>query len=540
MTVLAGCSLLVVVAAQETALPMKAGSVKFAVIGDMGTGDAAQLQTGAEMTTMREKFPFEFVLMLGDNVYGSQDFGKKFEIPYKALLDQKVPFYAALGNHDDQNEVSYKNYNMNGKRYYSFEKGTVKFFVLDSTRVDRPQLEWLDKELAGSGSEWKVAYFHHPLYSTGGTHGPEIAVREVVEPLLVKYGVDVVFTGHEHFYERIKPQQGITYFISGAGGQLRKGDLHRVDPMAAGYDQDRSFMLVEVDGHNMYFQSVTRTRPGGGFGRDSERAGSEALHRADAAHLAPARTDRDPALAGGEGPGVQHVGDDATMASTPTLLVTCVNRNGPSPRIFFASLSITARSAPTRPARSVLLITSRSDCVMPGPPLRGNLVAAGDVDDVDGVIREIAAELGRQVVAAAFHEEQLGVQRAHERIQRHHVRADVVADGGVRAAAGFHRADALGGQRVVAHQEFRVFLREDVVGHHAKLIAVAQAPAERQQQRRLAAAHRAADAHGERARAIVPRPWRIPLVEQSRDGWGRRDRERAARDETQVWPWGLR
>jgi hypothetical protein len=97
------------------------------------------------------------------------------------------------------------------------------------------------------------------LYSTGGTHGPEVAVREVVEPLFIKYGVDVVFAGHEHFYERIKPQQGITYFISGAGGQLRKGDLHRVDPMAAGYDSDRSFMLVEIDGSDMYFQSVTRT-----------------------------------------------------------------------------------------------------------------------------------------------------------------------------------------------------------------------------------------------------------------------------------------
>ena len=148
---------------------------------------------------------------------------------------------------------------MNGKRYYSFEKGNVKFFVLDSTRIDRPQLEWLDKELASTGSEWKIAYFHHPLYSTGGTHGPEVAVREVVEPLLVKYGVDVVFAGHEHFYERMKPQKGIQYFISGAGGQLRRGDLHREEPMAFGYDQDRSFMLVEVAGPDMYFQSISRT-----------------------------------------------------------------------------------------------------------------------------------------------------------------------------------------------------------------------------------------------------------------------------------------
>jgi predicted phosphodiesterase len=260
LTLAPGFLLLVSVAAQQTALPNKTGSLKFAVIGDMGTGDAMQLQTGVQLTQMRQKFPYEFVIMLGDNVYGTQDFGKKFEIPYKALIDQKVPFYAALGNHDDQNEVAYKYYNMNGKRYYAFEKGPAKFFVLDSTRIDRPQLEWLDKELAGSGSEWKIAYFHHPLYSTGGTHGPEVAVREVVEPLLVQYGVDVVFTGHEHFYERIKPQLGgITHFISGAGGQLRKGDLHREDPMAAGYDQDRSFMLVEIDGPSMYFQSITRT-----------------------------------------------------------------------------------------------------------------------------------------------------------------------------------------------------------------------------------------------------------------------------------------
>lgn len=265
LTAVPACLLLAAVSAQQTAagqtnLPNKQGTVKFAVIGDMGTGDAMQLQTGVEMTTMHQTFPFEFVIMLGDNVYGAPDFGKKFAVPYKALLDQKIPFYAALGNHDDQNEVAYKNYNMNGKRYYSFEKGTAKFFVLDSTRIDRPQLEWLDKELASSGSEWKIAYFHHPLYSTGGTHGPEVAVREVVEPLLVKYGVDVVFTGHEHFYERIKTQLGgITHFISGAGGQLRKGDLRRVDPMAAGYDADRSFMLVEIDGPTMYFQSITRT-----------------------------------------------------------------------------------------------------------------------------------------------------------------------------------------------------------------------------------------------------------------------------------------
>jgi len=251
-------ALFTAIAAQEVALPNRNGSVKFAVIGDNGTGDSAQFQLAKTFTDFHQKFPFEFVIMLGDNIYGSQDFVKKFEQPYKALLDQKVSFYASLGNHDDQNERFYKNFNMGGKRYYSFEKGTAKFFVIDSTLVDREQLNWLDKELGSSGSEWKIAYFHHPLYSTGRTHGPEVEVRSVLEPLFVKYGVDVVFAGHEHFYERLKPQQGITYFISGAGGRLRKGNIIRQDPMAFAFDTDRSFMLVEISGKQMYFQSISR------------------------------------------------------------------------------------------------------------------------------------------------------------------------------------------------------------------------------------------------------------------------------------------
>ena len=258
-TVIVACALLAVAAAaQETvALPMKQGSVKFAAFGDMGTGDKDQYNLARTLTAAHDKFPFEFVIMLGDNIYGSQDFAAKFEIPYKPLLDQKVQFYAALGNHDDPNERFYKNYNMDGKRYYTFEKRNAKFFVVDSTLVDKAQLDWLDKELASSGSEWKIAYFHHPLYSTGKTHGPELNVRAVLEPLFIKYGVDVVFAGHEHFYERLKPQHGINYFISGSGGQLRNGNIIREDPMAFGFDTDRTFMLCEIVGKQLYFQALS-------------------------------------------------------------------------------------------------------------------------------------------------------------------------------------------------------------------------------------------------------------------------------------------
>jgi len=257
--ILLACSAAVAVIAQELTLPNQPDSVKFAVIGDMGTGDKPQIETANELTSYHQKFPFAFVLCVGDNIYGSQDMKSKFEMPYKALLDQKVDFYAALGNHDDANEVMYKPFKMGGKKYFTFKKNNVRFFALDSNYMDKTQLDWLEKELAASGSDWKIAFFHHPLYSTGDTHGPSLDLRKQLEPIFIKYDVSVVLAGHEHFYERLKPQNGIAYFISGAGGQLRPGDIHQTEPMAVGYDQDRSFMLMEVAGKQLYFQAVSRT-----------------------------------------------------------------------------------------------------------------------------------------------------------------------------------------------------------------------------------------------------------------------------------------
>ena len=249
------------VAAQELTLPLKAGSVRFGVIGDTGTGEVPEYEVGQQMVAYRQKFPFTFIIMMGDNLYGSerpQDFVKKFEAPYKALLDAKVAFYATLGNHDDPNQRFYALFNMAGKRYYSFKKGNVRFFVLDSNYMDPVQLAWLEQELKSSGSDWKIAYFHHPLYSSG-MHGSQTDLRAILEPLFVRYGVDVVFSGHEHFYQRIKPQKGIYYFVSGAAAELRAGDLKPSGLTAAGFDADRSFMLIEVAGKELSFQAISRT-----------------------------------------------------------------------------------------------------------------------------------------------------------------------------------------------------------------------------------------------------------------------------------------
>jgi hypothetical protein len=80
----------------------------------------------------------------------------------------------------------------------------------------------------------------------------------VLEPIFVKYGVQVVFAGHEHFYERIKPQQGIHHFVSGAAGKLRRNDIRRTGLTAVGFDDDLSFMLVEIEGDTMHYQAISR------------------------------------------------------------------------------------------------------------------------------------------------------------------------------------------------------------------------------------------------------------------------------------------
>jgi 3',5'-cyclic AMP phosphodiesterase CpdA len=248
--------------AQSSPLPNKSGSLKFAAMGDNGTGDRAQYELAQQMTKVHGTFPFDLVIMLGDNMYGSQtpsDYVKKFEQPYAPLLAAGVKFQASIGNHDRPEQVSYKPYNMNGQRYYTYARNNARFFALDSNLMDRKQLEWLDDALKDSREDWKICYFHHPLYSNAARHGSSVDLRILLEPIFVKYGVNVVFSGHDHVYERIKPQKGIYYFVSGSAGQLRKGNVTPTDETAASFDQDLSFMAVEIAGTDMFFQAISRT-----------------------------------------------------------------------------------------------------------------------------------------------------------------------------------------------------------------------------------------------------------------------------------------
>lgn len=246
------------------ALPNKSGTYKFAVLGDFGTGSREQYEMGREMANVHARFKYESVILVRDNLYGSerpQDFKKKFEEPYKPLLDAGVKFYASLGNHDSREQRHYKQFNMGGKLYYSFDpKADVRFFALESTYPEPEQIKWFEGELKGSGSHWKIPFFHHPLYSSGERHGSDVRLRRTLEPMLLEHDVTVVFTGHDHFYERTRPQNGITYFVVGSGGTLRAGNIDTGSGITArGFDRDLTFLVAEIDGDQMFFNAISRT-----------------------------------------------------------------------------------------------------------------------------------------------------------------------------------------------------------------------------------------------------------------------------------------
>ena len=239
---------------------------RFVAFGDAGTGESNQYSLATAMTTYHDKHPFDTALMLGDNIYPDGNpalFKDKFERPYAELLKSGVRFYAVLGNHDVRRgreaEIRYPNFNMNGKAYYSFVKGDglIEFFGLDSNLMTSQQISWLDGALAASRATWKVAFFHHPIYSSGITHGSDTKLRVLLEPLFVKHGVAAALSGHDHTYERIKSQQGVQYFVSGAGGQLRKGDIdRRTSIFGTGNDQVNSYMYFEATPEKLLFWAL--------------------------------------------------------------------------------------------------------------------------------------------------------------------------------------------------------------------------------------------------------------------------------------------
>lgn len=218
---------------EPKAWPDSPDAVTFAVIGDAGTGGTGQFRVAREMAEAYKEQPFSLLLTAGDNVYGGDVVDRAPDVidkPYKPLFDAGVEFHPALGNHDvDDSDDLAETLSTLGMphRYYHFTDGPVDFLAVDSNRVDGRQIEWLRERLICSDSLWQVVYFHHPLYSSG-KHGSDTGLRQVLEPVLIEGGADIVLTGHDHDYQRSTPQHGVVHVVTGGGGVVPMSD--RLDP----------------------------------------------------------------------------------------------------------------------------------------------------------------------------------------------------------------------------------------------------------------------------------------------------------------------
>ncbi len=286
--------------------PEHASKLAFFAIGDFGSGSAKQYDIAKAMWREYSKRaasdnPVRFVITTGDNIYadishgkvilhsGDQDndWDRKFFEPYHDLLRQ-IPFYPSLGNHDgngSENRADLAAYLDNfffpgnrPARWYTFSYGGLAdFFALDSTSNSTgayPQpvylrggeeSQWLNRALPASRAPWKIPYFHHPPFNAGPLHPASYNDLRPWTGLFERTGVKVVFSGHEHnfqFSEDSDATGRIRYVVSGAGGELRPGDIQNRMSAAhiEGWAAQRHFLVVEMEDRTMRITPVSYER----------------------------------------------------------------------------------------------------------------------------------------------------------------------------------------------------------------------------------------------------------------------------------------
>ncbi|MFB0516516.1 MAG: metallophosphoesterase, partial [Candidatus Neomarinimicrobiota bacterium] len=183
-----------------------------------------------------------------------------------ANMMQQIPLFPVLGNHEDHADHYYNFFSLPGnEQWYSFNYGNTHFAVLDSDDdylEEGGQIEWLIEDLENNTAEWMIAIFHHPPFTSGGNYyrPDRIYRKNLLHPILEKYGVDLVFNGHDHHYERIKPirtregNQAVTYVVCGNGGIPMR--YSRTLEWTTYAERVFGFVLVSIDGSRLTYQAI--------------------------------------------------------------------------------------------------------------------------------------------------------------------------------------------------------------------------------------------------------------------------------------------
>jgi 3',5'-cyclic AMP phosphodiesterase CpdA len=196
--------------------------VRFLAFGDSGGGGTDQYALLEQMYTV----PYDLMIHTGDIAYDDGSLSQYEANVFDVYADifRNIPFFPASGNHDYQTASArpFRDvFNLpaaNGEKWYSYDWGSVHFVALDTEADYKTQTTWLDSDLAATKQPWKIVYMHRPPYSSG-EHGSDTKLRDLLAPVLARHGVQLVLAGHDHNYERIAPQRGTYYVVTGGGGR---------------------------------------------------------------------------------------------------------------------------------------------------------------------------------------------------------------------------------------------------------------------------------------------------------------------------------
>jgi hypothetical protein len=241
--------------------------IRFLAFGDSGGGGSDQRSLADQMM----QFPYDLILHTGDLAYdnGSIDDIEDTVFGFYAPLFRHIPLFPASGNHDYETMQGAPFRGVfalpgdNGEKWYSYDWGRIHFVALDTEASYATQAAWLDGDLAATALPWKVVYFHRPPYSSG-QHGSDTSLRRAFAPVFEKHRVQLVLAGHDHNYERMVPQRGVQYVVTGGGGvgtrpvgtssfTVFSEDVIHFVHVEAGIDE---MVLHAIDGRGTEFDAV--------------------------------------------------------------------------------------------------------------------------------------------------------------------------------------------------------------------------------------------------------------------------------------------
>lgn len=245
---------------------------RFAVIGDWGSGNDAMRNVAQQVNAA----DVDFIITVGDNIYDSGQPGlyDRYLAAYAPTM-RRAPMFPALGDHDIQSAngkwmLTYFRLPQNGPRdmkgrNYSFDYGNAHFMALDSTAfelepINRESINtikrWAFRDLAETAKLWRFAFMHNPPITSESVHHEAYNTRTMLLPIFEGAGMQMLFAGHNHFYERLGPVNGISHIITGGGGRvLYQATKRRADSVVLA-DKVHSFTLVEVKGRELTLRQI--------------------------------------------------------------------------------------------------------------------------------------------------------------------------------------------------------------------------------------------------------------------------------------------